>query len=65
MPETAVTPSVRVKFVVVIVKGSISSLKVAEFFLLSATPPAPFTGSVSVTVGAVVSGAVPVVKVQT
>ena len=49
---------------VVIFAGSIASLKVAETFLLMATPLSPFTGFVADTVGAVVSLAVPVVKLQ-
>ena len=48
-----------------IVKGSIDSLKVAATCWLRTTPMAPFAGSVELTVGAVVSGTVPVVKLHT
>src|SRR6185295_6330987 len=53
-----------VTLTVVIVVGSIASLKVALIFWLKGTPVAPLTGSVALTVGAVVSGAAPVVKLQ-
>jgi hypothetical protein len=53
-----------VKLAVVRVSGSIASLKLAEISVLSATPVAPATGTVELTVGAVVSGVAPVVKLQ-
>ena len=46
------------------VSGSIASLKVAAMFLLRATAVAALAGSVELTVGAVVSGVTPVVKLQ-
>jgi hypothetical protein len=49
---------------VVIVAGSIASLKVALMFLLMGTPVAVSAGSVEVTVGGVTSVVVPVVKVH-
>src|SRR5512135_2606584 len=45
--------------VVLIVEGSIASLKVAAIFLLIATPVAAFAGSVELTVGGVVSAGMP------
>ena len=48
-----------VKVSVVIVKGSIASLKTAVDFLSMGRPVAPFTGPVELTVGAVVSVAAP------
>ena len=65
MPETAVVPCFKVKVTVVIVKGSIASLKVAVTALLMVTPVAALAGTVELTVGAVVSGVAPVVKVHT
>ena len=47
------------------VKGSIASLKVAAIFWLIVTPVAALAGTVRITVGAVVSGVAPVVKLQT
>jgi hypothetical protein len=47
------------------VEGSIASLKVAVGFVLRATRVAEFAGTVELTVGGVVSGAAPVVKLQT
>ena len=49
----------------VIVKGSSASLKAALIRLLIATPVAASAGFVEITVGAVVSALVPVVKLQT
>ena len=48
----------------VMVKGAIASLKVAEIALLMATLDAPLIGTVELTVGAVLSGAAPVPKLQ-
>ncbi len=59
------TVSFTVKVAVAIVNGSIASLKVAVTTLLVATPVARSSGIVEITVGAVVSGAAPVVKVHT
>jgi hypothetical protein len=53
-----------VKLAVVLVSGSIGSLKLAVMSVLIATPVAFASGAVELTVGAVVSGATPVVKVQ-
>jgi hypothetical protein len=50
---------------VVIVEESIASLKVAAIFWLTGTPVAAFAGFVKITVGGVVSGVAPVVKLQT
>src|ERR1041385_7740989 len=58
-PATGVVPCFRVKLVVLIVEGSIVSLKVAAIFLLIATPVAAFAGSVELTVGRVVSAGIP------
>ena len=52
------------KEILVIVKGSMASLKTAVGFMLIATPVAEFAGTVELTVGAVVSGAAPVVNDQ-
>jgi len=66
VPETGVRPGpVIVKVVPVIVAGSIASLKVAVVFPLMATPLAVSAGFVELTVGAVASAVVPVVKVHT
>ena len=66
MPITVVVPCFKVKVAVVIVKGFIALLKVAAMFPPIATPVAAFAGTVvELTVGAVVSGVVPVVKLQT
>ena len=65
MPETGVDPCFNVKVRLVIVNGSIASLKVAVIFVLIATPVAALAGTVRLTVGAVVSGAAPVVKLHT
>ena len=59
MPETGVTPSIKVKVDVVIVKGSIAMLKLALITLFRATFVARFNGSVEVTMGIAL-----VVKVQ-
>src|SRR5438445_83319 len=61
---TGVVPSIRAKLVVMVVNGSIASLKTAAIFLLTATAAAAFAGSVKLTVGAVMSGAAPVVKLH-
>ena len=47
-----------------IVKGFIALLKVALIVWLMATAPAPLAGTVELTVGRVVSGVAPVVKLQ-
>ena len=52
------------KFAVVMEKGSIGSLKVTLTVLLSGTAVAPQLGLVKITVGGVLSGAGPVVKVH-
>ena len=57
-------PARRLKVSVVTEDGSIGSLKVAVSAEVVATLVAPLEGLVPVTIGAVVSGAVPVVKVQ-
>ncbi len=64
MPEMGVVPCINIKVAVVTVKGSIVSLKTAATALLTAIEVAPLTGMVELTVGAVVSGAAPVVKLQ-
>jgi hypothetical protein len=60
-PSEVVT---RVKLVVVSVEFVIASEKVADTEEFSATPLAAFAGDVADTIGAVVSGTVPVVKFQ-
>ena len=60
-----VDPVVRVKLEPTIVRGSMASLKVAVWELEMTTAVAEFAGTVEVTVGAVVSGAGAVVKLQT
>src|SRR5450759_3546917 len=50
-PETAVVPSCKVKFAIVIVEGSIPTLKIAEILLLMAILVASVIGSVEVTLG--------------
>src|SRR5437870_3142418 len=61
----AVPPSpVTVKLAVLMVKGSIASLKVTLMVWLIATAVAPLAGTVALTVGRVVSGVTPVVKLQ-
>ncbi len=64
-PEMGVEPCFRVNEAVVIVSGSIASLNVAVIALLIATLVAASMGTVRVTVGAEVSEAAPVVKLQT
>ena len=54
----------RLNVAVVIVKGSIGSLNVTLTVLLTQTPTAPSPGLVELTVGGVVSGATPVVKLH-
>src|SRR5438270_14086675 len=62
---TAVPPGpVTLKLAVLIVKGSIGSLKVALMVWLIGTAVAPLAGTVALTVGAVVSRVAPVVKLQ-
>src|SRR5947199_130089 len=60
-----VVPCFKVKVIGVVVKGSIASLKVAAIFWLIASPVAALAGTVKLTIGAVVSGVAPVVKLQT
>src|SRR5205807_2242582 len=61
----AVPPGpVTLKLAVLIVKGSIASLKVALMVRLIATARSPLAGTVELTVGGVVSGVTPVVKLQ-
>src|ERR1051326_2502834 len=55
---------VTLKLAVLIVKGSIASLKVALIVWLIATAVAPLAGTGALTVGRVVSGVAPVVKLQ-
>lgn len=63
VPGTAVVPGpLTVKVLLVMVVGSIASLKAAVTCVLSATPVALQLGLVEITVGAVVSGAKAVVK---
>ncbi len=64
-PGTSVAPCFRVNEVVVSVEGSIASSKLTETALLTVTPVAALAGIVELVVGAVVSGAAPVVKLQT
>jgi hypothetical protein len=52
----------KLKFAVVIVEGSMTSLKVAVMLVFFTTPVAVSAGSVELTVGAVLSATVPVVK---
>src|SRR5439155_790655 len=62
---TAAPPGpVTLKLAVLIVKGSIASLKVALMVWLIGTAVAPLAGTVAFTVGGVVSGVTPVVKLQ-
>lgn len=68
VPETVMLPAtvgLSRNVAAVTVAESIGSLKVAVIAEESDTPVAPLTGLVAVTVGGVVSGAAPVVKVQT
>ena len=65
VPTTEVDPGpVRVKVEVLIVSGFIASLKVPLTAALMSTFVAVFAGDVDTNCGGVVSGAVPVVKVQ-
>ena len=64
VPATAVLPCFKVKVAVVIVKGSIASLKAALMVWLIATAVAALPGTVAFTIGRVVSGVTPVVKLQ-
>jgi hypothetical protein len=64
-PATAVLLGlVTVKVVVVIDSGAIASLKTALTLAVLSTPLALSSGRVEATVGAVVSAAAPVVKLQ-
>ena len=65
MPATGVVPCFKVKVLVLIVDASIASLNVLAICPLRPTPLAVLAGTVALTVGAVVSGATPVVKLQT
>ncbi len=56
VPKTAVAPCFSVKVVVLIVKGFIASLKVAETALPIGTFVAPLVGTVELTVGGVRPG---------
>src|SRR2546429_20666 len=61
----AVPPGpVTLKLAVVTVKGSIASLNVALMVWVIATSVAPLAGTVKLTVGGVVSGVTPVVKLK-
>src|SRR3972149_4328603 len=62
MPDTGVVPCFKVKVSVVIVKGSIASLKIAVDCLLMGRSVAPSRAPVELTVGAVVSAVEPVVQ---
>jgi hypothetical protein len=64
-PVTDVAPCFSLKVAVVIVRGSIASLKAAAMFPPIAAPVAAFTGTVKLTVGAVLSTDASVVKLQT
>ena len=59
MPATGVAPCCRVKVVVLIVEGSISSLKPTAIFVSIGTPVAAFLGIVGLTVGGIVSAGIP------
>ena len=58
MPETGVVPCVKVKVVVVNVKGSIASVKNTPTLVLVGTSVAPLALMVPVTMGTVASGVV-------
>src|SRR5437867_1667048 len=61
----AVPPGpVTLKLAVLIVNGSIASLKVTLMVWLIGTAVAPLAGTVALTVGRVVSGVAPVVRLQ-
>src|SRR5439155_576552 len=65
VPATAVSPGpVSKKLVVPMVAGSIASLKAAVMVWLIATPVSASAGRMALTVGEVVSGVGPVVKLQ-
>src|SRR5213082_37879 len=64
VPVTVPPGPVNLKLAVLIVKGSIASLKVALMVWLIGTAVAALAGTVTLTVGAVVSGVAPVVKLQ-
>ena len=63
VPGIKVVPCHRVNVALVIVTGSIGSLKVIDTALLMGTPEAPPDGTAEITVGTEVCGA-PVVNVQ-
>jgi hypothetical protein len=65
VPNTTVAPCFSVNVVELTVSGFKDLLKVALNALEIPTLVAPFAGTVEVTVGGVVSGAAPVVKLQT
>src|SRR6266699_822760 len=61
----AVPPGpITLKLAVLMVKGSIAALKVALMGWVIATAVAPLAGTVELTIGGVVSGVAPVVKLQ-
>ena len=62
MPDTGVVPCFKVKVSVVIVKGSINSLKTTVGFLFMGRSVAPFAAPVELTMGTVVSAVEPVVQ---
>src|SRR5213082_2189473 len=64
VPITVPPGPVNLKLAVLIVKGSIASLKVALMVWLIGTAVAALAGRVALTVGGVVSGVAPVVKLQ-
>ena len=64
-PVTAVVPCLKVKVVESIVAGFITLLKVALIIFVTGTLISPLFGSVDITLGGIVSGATPVVKVHT
>src|ERR1022692_3090871 len=64
-PGTVTPPCFKVKVDVLIVAGSIGSLKVAESLLLMGTPLDPTEGVTEITTGMSVFTTAPVVKLQT
>src|SRR6185503_13024760 len=65
VPVTRDPPGpINLKLAVLMVKGSIASLKVALMVWLIGTAVAALAGTVALTVGAVVSSVAPVVKLQ-
>src|SRR6185503_12289859 len=64
VPATAVVPCFSVKVTGVIVRGFNASLKAAVMIWLIGTAVAALTGTVALTIGRVVSGVAPVVKLQ-